>query len=895
MAELKSPFKFLDSYTKDDRDIFFGRDREIEELYQRVFESKLMLVYGVSGTGKSSLIHCGLANKFNETDWLPLIIRRGGNILESMAAVIKAASVIPQEGLFVTAANFRKAVRSLYLDHYKPAFFIFDQFEELFIFGTRDEKHAFVQVIKTLLESDLQCRFIFVLREEYMANITEFEKHIPSIFSNRVRVEKMSHLNALQTIQKPCNTFNINLEEGFAEALLEKLSPGSTEVELTFLQVFLDKIFRLALEEKETVKNMDTLLFSLSLLNKTGNVSDLLGNFLDDQIAGMDDPDMAMTVLKAFVSGKGTKRPANETETVGNVRSLGKDISHEKVTQLLQNFVKLRVLRDKDDSGRYELRHDALAEKIFEKFSLAEKELLETRQLIENAYQYYLKRRILLNNDDLLYISGKDSLLNLNTELTEFLHESRKNQHARKRTFRRLIAISILAFLLLLSTIGYTIVQKTNRSNAIRFAYESISQFKTPIDRLCLAAYAWEKDKMIMSQEALLKAFDHVLKNQGQDTVFSKIRSLYLTEFTPVSSPIEFAHCSKDDRFIYGFTKDSIIIWNGNGKIKNRFSSGDKPLIDLIMSSNSEYLGGVSTDSMLTIWNVSGNVQFEKKIRFNPVNKSQIFRFTKENNILTLSADHDAVLLDLKGDLIQAFDLHKGNVNALDISDDEVFIATASSDSTVRILHLNSDKRMYEQYETLNMHHDTVWSVDFAPNSRYILTSSADKSVIVTSINNESVYWLNSESDPLAGYPFMAEFDKSGTGIVIQSLESRGKRGKPNMIAMYFELNEANVNSAGINKFDYIEFSPDNNYAAISAGNETFLISELQYILNTSKSFFVNNFRLLELDGQKPFFSHDGKRVYSINDRKIENWFIDIGIISGIAAGYYKIWDKFLY
>ena len=131
---MKSPFKFLDSYTKDDREIFFGRDREIEELYHRVFESKLMLVYGVSGTGKSSLIHCGLANKFQETDWLPLVIRRGGNIIESMASVIKAASITPHEGQISTPVHFKKAVRSLYLDHYKPVFFIFDQFEELFIF-----------------------------------------------------------------------------------------------------------------------------------------------------------------------------------------------------------------------------------------------------------------------------------------------------------------------------------------------------------------------------------------------------------------------------------------------------------------------------------------------------------------------------------------------------------------------------------------------------------------------------------------------------------------------------------------------------------------------------------------------------------------------------------------
>ena len=81
---MKSPFKFLDSFTKEDKDIFFGRDKETEELYQKVFESKLLLIYGVSGTGKSSLLQCGLANKFQESDWLPISIRRGGDINESL-------------------------------------------------------------------------------------------------------------------------------------------------------------------------------------------------------------------------------------------------------------------------------------------------------------------------------------------------------------------------------------------------------------------------------------------------------------------------------------------------------------------------------------------------------------------------------------------------------------------------------------------------------------------------------------------------------------------------------------------------------------------------------------------------------------------------------------------
>ena len=80
----KSPFKFLDSYSAEDSDIFFGREREVEEVYDKVFQSKLLLLYGASGTGKSSIINCGLANKFDDSDWFPIRIRRGGNIRRSL-------------------------------------------------------------------------------------------------------------------------------------------------------------------------------------------------------------------------------------------------------------------------------------------------------------------------------------------------------------------------------------------------------------------------------------------------------------------------------------------------------------------------------------------------------------------------------------------------------------------------------------------------------------------------------------------------------------------------------------------------------------------------------------------------------------------------------------------
>src|SRR4030042_5683037 len=115
---MQSPFKFLDAYAKEDKDIFFGRDNEIEELYQKVFGNKLLLVCGISGTGKTSLINCGLANKFEESDWLPINVRRGYDISASLKAGISKMALTPIKD----SQSIIRQLQSLYLDHFKPIY-----------------------------------------------------------------------------------------------------------------------------------------------------------------------------------------------------------------------------------------------------------------------------------------------------------------------------------------------------------------------------------------------------------------------------------------------------------------------------------------------------------------------------------------------------------------------------------------------------------------------------------------------------------------------------------------------------------------------------------------------------------------------------------------------------
>jgi WD40 repeat protein len=451
----KSPFKFLDSYTKDDRDIFFGRDKEIEELYSRVFESKILVIYGISGTGKSSLINCGLANKFNDTDWLPVNIRRGININQSLFdGLTRVAAGVP------VSNNIVKVIRSIYLDNFKPVYLIFDQFEELFIFGSKEEKDELISNIRKIVDSDLQCRFIFSIREEYLAGITEFEKIIPTFLSNRIRIEKMTRQNALDVIEGPCRFNRIEVNPGFAEALLSKLNPDNPEVELTYLQVYLDKVFHIASSDD---KNPEKL--TLDLLDKAGDVKDLLGTFLEEQIAKLDDPDTGLVILKSFVSVKGTRQQITEDEVIEYSKTLGKAIDRETVKNLIQKFIGLRILRDKDENGKYELRHDSLATRIYEKISLVEKELLEIKQFIENSFQNFEKRHLYLPAEDLEYIAPYEGRLFLNEKIAKFISQSKWEIHKAKRRRQNVLISAAVIIITILSF--FTVWALKERGNAI--------------------------------------------------------------------------------------------------------------------------------------------------------------------------------------------------------------------------------------------------------------------------------------------------------------------------------------------------------------------------------------------------------------------------------------------
>jgi len=246
MAEIKSPFKFLDPYTLDDREYFFGRDDEVSTLYDLVFDTNLILVYGPSGTGKTSLIQCGLASRFRKTDWFDFHIRRREDINKSLWSELRknAQTEFPEN------VKLPEAIQSLFLDYFKPIYLIFDQFEELYLLGNAQEREIFINGMSQILRADLSCKIIIIMREEFIAQLYDFEKVVPELFNKRLRVEPMNFANVDKVIRGSAERFNIRLEEPekTVSAIIDNISDGKSGVPLTYLQVYLDRLYREAHE-----------------------------------------------------------------------------------------------------------------------------------------------------------------------------------------------------------------------------------------------------------------------------------------------------------------------------------------------------------------------------------------------------------------------------------------------------------------------------------------------------------------------------------------------------------------------------------------------------------------------------------------------------------------------
>jgi hypothetical protein len=65
------PYPGLRSFTPAEGNVFFGRDRSVDEIRQRLADRRMVVVLGGSGSGKSSVVRAGLVPRLNSVKGIP--------------------------------------------------------------------------------------------------------------------------------------------------------------------------------------------------------------------------------------------------------------------------------------------------------------------------------------------------------------------------------------------------------------------------------------------------------------------------------------------------------------------------------------------------------------------------------------------------------------------------------------------------------------------------------------------------------------------------------------------------------------------------------------------------------------------------------------------------------
>lgn len=177
-----NPYPGLRAFEPDDSSCFFGRERETDELRRRLRQTRLLAVVGASGSGKSSLVRCGLVPSLHAgfmsgagSRWRVAIFRPGQDPIGSLAAALARSGVLGDAGaaspdtpaapeataprlplevaLRDSSLGLVATVRQAALPPGDNLLLVVDQFEELFRFRRRqgpqtdDEAAAFVKLL----------------------------------------------------------------------------------------------------------------------------------------------------------------------------------------------------------------------------------------------------------------------------------------------------------------------------------------------------------------------------------------------------------------------------------------------------------------------------------------------------------------------------------------------------------------------------------------------------------------------------------------------------------------------------------------------------------------------------------------------------------------------------
>ena len=270
---MNNPFKELNYFTGKDQDRrdYAGREGDVYALCARILTSRVCVLYGRSGLGKTSLINAGIFPELEAQGFCCVYVRVLDSPLKDLARTLveQFDSKLPSvaRGCEATEENAGLLLREAAAHAVAIApsksraglFVVFDQFEEFFtIFKDEPTKrYVFVREIASFIQSpglpesatgpleqrrQPEARVMFSLREDHLCALDDFQRQLPDLFSNSYRLMPLTVRGARAAIVKPLEERGIPYDEELVTALLDSLA--HRDFESVQLQLMASEAFR---------------------------------------------------------------------------------------------------------------------------------------------------------------------------------------------------------------------------------------------------------------------------------------------------------------------------------------------------------------------------------------------------------------------------------------------------------------------------------------------------------------------------------------------------------------------------------------------------------------------------------------------------------------------------
>ena len=295
-----NPFPGLRPFSMDECYLFFGREGQVDDILVKLSEKRFLAVMGYSGSGKSSLMYCGLIPVLyggfvthTGPHWHVIATRPGSspihNLAESIVDYMISVGQIAREEHAIQHKIISSVLRSgphalvdvtrfIQQETGDNIFFLIDQFEEIFRFRESEEsgidainetQHYVNLVLTAVSQQEVPVYAALTMRSDFIGKCSVFSGLTNLINESNYLVPQMTREQKKMVIEGPIAVAGGKITKRLVKKLLNDV--GNDQDQLPILQHAMMRTWDYWLENREPGEFID-----LRHYNAVGQMSQAL-------------------------------------------------------------------------------------------------------------------------------------------------------------------------------------------------------------------------------------------------------------------------------------------------------------------------------------------------------------------------------------------------------------------------------------------------------------------------------------------------------------------------------------------------------------------------------------------------------------------------------------------